>query len=341
MKALVKSKGEVGLWMEDRPLPQCGPLDVLVKINKTAICGTDIHIYNWDKWSQENVPVGLITGHEFAGEVVEIGEFVKQVKVGARVSAEGHVTCGVCRNCRAGNQHLCNETQGIGVQINGAFAEYVVVPATNIYQLPDGVSDEMGSILDPFGNAVHTALSFPVVGEDVLITGAGPVGVMAAAVARFAGAKNVVITDVNDHRLELASKLGATRAVNVAKTDLKAVMQDLKIVEGFDVAMEMSGNPAAFTQIIDTANFGAKIACLGVYADDLTVDWNKVIFKSLVLKGVYGREMFDTWYKMTSMLLSGLNIDAVITDHFKVDDFQTGFDKMLSGKSGKVILDWT
>jgi threonine 3-dehydrogenase len=341
MKALVKSKGEVGLWMEDRPVPECGPLEVLVKVNKTAICGTDIHIYNWDKWSQENVPVGLITGHEFAGEVVEIGEFVKEVKVGARVSAEGHVTCAVCRNCRAGNQHLCNETQGIGVQINGAFAEYVVVPAANIYQLPDGVSDEMGSILDPFGNAVHTALSFPVVGEDVLIAGAGPVGIMAAAVARFAGAKNVVITDVNEHRLELATKLGATCAVNIAKTDLKTVMQDLKIVEGFDVAMEMSGSPAAFTQIIDTANFGAKIACLGVYANDLTVDWNKVIFKSLVLKGIYGREMFDTWYKMTSMLLSGLNIDAVITDHFKVDDFQAGFDKMLSGKSGKVILDWT
>ena len=340
MKVLAKSKPELGLWMEERPIPECGPRDVLVKVHKTAICGTDIHIYNWDKWSQENVPVGLTTGHEFSGVVVEIGKYVKEVAVGARVSAEGHITCGICRNCRAGRKHLCNKTEGIGVNVNGAFAEYIAVPAENIYKIPEGISDEIGAILDPLGNAVHTALSFPLVGEDVLIAGSGPIGIMAAAVARFAGAKNVVITDVNQYRLSLAEKIGVTRAVNITDTDLTDVMRDLKIVEGFDVAMEMSGNNSAFNQIVETANNGAKIACLGIFSSDVTADWNKVIFKGLEIKGVYGREIFDTWYKMTSMLLSGLNVDAIITDHYPVDDFQSAFDKMLSGKSGKVVLEW-
>ena len=341
MQVLVKSKAEVGIWLEDKPMPQCGPQDVLVKVNKTAICGTDVHIYNWDKWSQANVPLGTTTGHEFAGVVVEVGKYVKDIQEGDRVSAEGHITCGVCRNCRAGRKHLCNKTDGIGVNVDGAFAEFVVVPAANIYKLPDGISDTMAAIFDPFGNAVHTALSFPLVGEDVLITGAGPVGVMASAVARSSGAKNIVVTDVNDYRLSLAKQLGATTVVNIQNTDLQTVMRDLKIVEGFDVAMEMSGNVAALNQIIETANNGAKIACLGIFTEKVDLDWNKVIFKGLELKGIYGREIFDTWYKMTAMLLSGLNIDAVITDSYPIADFQAGFDKMLSGKSGKVILDWT
>ena len=340
MRALVKSKAEVGIWLEERPLPKCGPREVLIQVHKTAICGSDVHIYNWDRWSQNNVPVGTITGHEFVGKVVEIGADVIEVAVGQRASAEGHIICETCRNCRAGRKHLCRKTIGIGVQRDGAFAEFVAVPAVNVYPLPDEISDDMAAIFDPFGNAVHTALSFPLVGEDVLITGAGPIGAMAAAVARFVGAKNIVVTDVNEYRLDLAKKLGATRVVNVQNEKLQDVMRDLKIVEGFDVAMEMSGNAAAFTQILDTANHGAKIACLGIFGEDLCVDWNKVIFKGLELKGVYGREIFDTWYKMTSMLQSGLDISPIITNHFAADDFQAGFDCMLSGKSGKVILNW-
>lgn len=340
MRALVKSKAEVGLWLERRPLPTCGAREVLIKVHKTAICGSDVHIYNWDRWSQNNVPVGTITGHEFVGKVIEVGSEVTRIKVGQRVSAEGHITCESCRNCRAGRKHLCRKTIGIGVQRNGAFAEYVSVPVVNVYPLPDEISDDMAAIFDPFGNAVHTALSFPLVGEDVLITGAGPIGAMAAAVAKFVGAKNVVVTDINDYRLGLAAKLGATRCVNIKQENLEDVMHELKIVEGFDVAMEMSGNVAAFTQILDTANHGAKIACLGIFGDDLKVDWNKVIFKGLELKGVYGREIFDTWYKMTSKLQSGLDISPIITNQFSADDFQAGFDCMLSGKSGKVILNW-
>ncbi len=341
MKALVKSKSERGLWMEDIATPKVGHNDVLIKIRRTAICGTDIHIYQWDDWASKTIPVPLAVGHEFCGEIVECGSEVKGFSIGDRVSAEGHITCGVCRNCRAGRRHLCMNTVGVGVNRAGAFAEYLSVPAFNVFKLPDSISDEMASILDPLGNAAHTALSFDLVGEDVLITGAGPIGIMAVAICRYAGARHVVITDINDYRLELARKMGATTALNVTRETLDDTMRDLGMEEGFDVGMEMSGNPQAFRDMLRTMHHGGKIAILGIPPEEMSIDWTNVIFKGLVLKGIYGREMFETWYKMSSMLQSGLNIEPIITHRFDVDDFQAGFDLMESGQSGKVILNWT
>ena len=340
MKALVKAKAEVGIWMEDVPMPKVGHNDVLVKVHKTAICGTDIHIYNWDQWAQDTIPVPMVVGHEFAGEIVEIGSEVAGLSVGQRVSAEGHITCGHCRNCRAGERHICRNTVGIGVDRAGAFAEYIVVPATNICPLPDGISDDLGAILDPLGNAAHTALSFDLVGEDVLITGAGPIGIMAVAIAKKVGARNVVITDVNDFRLDLAAQMGATRTVNVTNQILNEVMLELGMTEGFDVGLEMSGVPSAFSSMLDTMNHGGKIALLGIMPQGTGINWNHVIFKGLEVHGIYGRKMFETWYKMIAMIEAGLDLSPIITHHFKADDFQAGFDAMRSGKSGKVILDW-
>ncbi|RLV60801.1 L-threonine 3-dehydrogenase [Parashewanella curva] len=340
MKALSKLKPEEGIWMVEVDKPEMGYNDLLIKIRKTAICGTDIHIYNWDEWSQATIPTPMVVGHEYVGEVVAVGEGVRGFDVGDRVSGEGHITCGHCRNCRAGRTHLCRNTTGVGVNREGAFAEYLVIPAFNAFKLPDDVSDDLASIFDPFGNAVHTALSFDLVGEDVLVTGAGPIGIMAAAVCKHVGARHVVITDVNEYRLDLARKMGATRAVNVASEDLKAVMTELGMSEGFDVGLEMSGVPSAFQGMLDTMNHGGKIAMLGIPPENMGIDWSKVIFKGLEIKGIYGREMFETWYKMASLIQSGLDISPIITHHYHIDDFQQGFDAMRSGQSGKVILNW-
>jgi threonine 3-dehydrogenase len=340
MKALVKAKAERGIWMEDIEKPHIGHNDVLIKVKRTAICGTDIHIFKWDEWAQATIPVPMAVGHEFSGEIVDMGIEVNGFDIGDRVSAEGHITCGVCRNCRAGRRHLCMNTVGVGVNRPGAFAEYLSVPAFNAFKLPDAITDDMASILDPLGNATHTALSFDLVGEDVLITGAGPIGIMAVAIARYAGARHVVITDVNDYRLDLARKMGATRAINVTTTTIDETMKELGMVEGFDVGMEMSGNPQAFRDMLRTMHHGGKVAILGIPPGDMAIDWNDVIFKGLILKGVYGREMFETWYKMSSMLQSGLNMEPIITHHFDIDDFQPAFELMESGKSGKVILHW-
>ncbi|MFU8785100.1 L-threonine 3-dehydrogenase [Aliidiomarina sp.] len=340
MKALAKLKAEPGLWLTETDKPECGYNDLLIKIKKTAICGTDVHIYKWDEWSQNTIPVGMTVGHEYVGIVAEVGDGVKGFKVGDRVSGEGHITCGHCRNCRAGRRHLCRNTVGVGVNRAGAFAEYLAIPADNAFKIPDEISDDMAAIFDPFGNAVHTALSFDLVGEDVLITGAGPIGIMAAAVARHAGARHVVITDINDYRLELAEQMGATRAVNTSTTNLQDIMNELGMTEGFDVGLEMSGVPIAFNQMLTAMNHGGEVALLGIPPGDMAIDWNQVIFKGLVIKGIYGREMFETWYKMAALLQSGLDLSPILTHHFKVDEFQTGFDIMLSGQSGKVILDW-
>ena len=340
MKSLVKAKAEKGIWLQDTPEPEVGHNDLLIKIRKTAICGTDMHIYNWDEWSQKTIPVPMVVGHEYVGEVVGMGQEVKGFKVGDRVSGEGHITCGHCRNCHAGRVHLCRNTEGVGVNRPGAFAEYLVIPAFNAFKIPDNISDDLASIFDPFGNAVHTALSFDLVGEDVLITGAGPIGIMAAAVAKHVGARHVVVTDINPYRLELAKKMGATRAVDVSKEDLKDVMNELGMTEGFDVGLEMSGVPVAFRDMLNKMNHGGKIAMLGIPPQDVAIDWNQVIFKGLVIKGIYGREMFETWYKMASLLQSGLDLSPIITHTFSIDDFQKGFDTMGSGHSGKVILDW-
>ncbi|MBU1079155.1 MAG: L-threonine 3-dehydrogenase [Spirochaetes bacterium] len=338
MKALVKKSPEPGLWMEDVPMPEVGDNDLLIKVKKTAICGTDVHIYKWDAWSQRTIKTPMTIGHEFVGEIVEMGRAVAGYSVGERVSAEGHIVCGVCRACRAGKRHLCPNTRGIGVNRDGCFAEYVSVPSSNAWHVHDAISDDIAAIFDPYGNATHTALSFDMVGEDVIITGAGPIGCMAAAIARHVGARNVVITDVNDYRLALAMKLGATRAVNVATEKLRDVMKELGMVGGFDVGMEMSGSPQAFEQMLDNMYNGGRIALLGILPNGAGIDWDKVIFKGLFLKGIYGREMFETWYKMQTMVRSGLDISPVITHHFSFDDFQSGFDAMLSGNSGKVIL---
>ena len=340
MRALVKRHKKVGLWMEEVPVPTMGPNDILIKIKKTAICGTDLHIYNWDAWSQKTIPVPMVTGHEFVGEVAGVGEHVQGFNEGDRVSGEGHITCGHCRNCRAGTRHLCRNTVGVGVNRQGSFAEYLVIPAKNAFKIADDISDDLASIFDPYGNAVHTALSFDLVGEDVLITGAGPIGAMAAAVARHVGARHVVITDINDYRLELAAELGATRTVNVQKENLRDVMRELKMDEGFDVGLEMSGNSHAFNDMLDVMNHGGKIALLGIFPDNVSIDWSQVVFKGLQIKGIYGREMYETWYKMASMLQSGLNISPVITHRMPVQDFEKGFAIMNEGKSGKVILDW-
>lgn len=341
MKALVKAKAERGIWMQNVEQPDVGHNDVLIKVNRTAICGTDIHIFKWDQWAQATIPVPLVVGHEFSGEIVDMGVEVRGFAVGDRVSAEGHITCGVCRNCRAGRRHLCMNTMGVGVNRSGAFAEYLSVPAFNVFKLPPSISDDMAAILDPLGNATHTALSFDLVGEDVLITGAGPIGVMAVAIARYAGARHIVITDVNEYRLDLARKMGATRALNVTTESLDETMRALGMEEGFDVGMEMSGNPQAFKDMLRTMHHGGKIAILGILPKETDIDWKDVIFKGLVLKGIYGREMFETWYKMSSMLQSGLNIAPIITHHFQVDDYLPAFELMESGQSGKVILNWS
>ncbi|WGL17797.1 L-threonine 3-dehydrogenase [Microbulbifer bruguierae] len=340
MKALSKLKSEPGIWMTDVEIPEPGHNDLLIKIRKTAICGTDMHIYHWDEWSQKTIPVPMVVGHEYVGEVVGMGQEVAGFNVGDRVSGEGHITCGHCRNCRAGRRHLCRNTYGVGVDRQGAFAEYLVIPALNAFKIPDNISDELASIFDPFGNAVHTALSFDLVGEDVLITGAGPIGIMAAAVARHVGARHVVITDINDYRLELAKKMGATRTVNVSRENLKDVMKDIGMTEGFDVGLEMSGVAVAFRDMLSAMNHGGKIAMLGIPPGEMAIDWSQVIFKGLILKGIYGREMFETWYKMASLIQSGLDLSPIITHQFSVDDFQKGFDTMGSGESGKVILNW-
>ena len=340
MKALAKLKAEPGIWMTETAVPEIGHNDVLIKIRKTAICGTDMHIYQWDEWSQATVPVPMVTGHEYAGEIVALGSEVRGYEIGDRVSGEGHITCGHCRNCRAGRRHLCRNTEGVGVNRPGAFAEYLALPAYNLFKLPDEISDDLAAIFDPFGNAVHTALAFDVVGEDVLITGAGPIGIMAAAVIRHIGARHVVITDVNDYRLALAEQMGATRTVNVSRESLQEVMAELDMHEGFDVVLEMSGVPSAVEQMLDVINHGGKIAMLGIPPGEMAIDWTKVIFKGLTIKGIYGREMFETWYKMASLIQSGLDLSPIITHRLGVADFQEGFEIMGSGQSGKVVLDW-
>lgn len=340
MKVLAKLKAEPGIWMSESEKPEVGYNDLLIKIKKTAICGTDVHIYNWDEWSQNTVPVGMTVGHEYVGVVADMGEGVQGFAIGDRVSGEGHITCGHCRNCRAGRRHLCRNTTGVGVNRPGAFAEYLSIPAINAFKIPDEVSDDMAAIFDPFGNAVHTALSFDLVGEDVLITGAGPIGMMAAAVAKHAGARHIVITDINDFRLDLAKRMGATRVVNSKNEKLDDVMRELGMHEGFDVGMEMSGVAVAFNDMLSAMNHGGKVALLGIPPGDMSIDWNQVIFKGLVIKGIYGREMFETWYKMAALIQSGLDLTPMITHSMPVDKFQEGFDIMRSGKSGKVVLDW-
>jgi threonine 3-dehydrogenase len=341
MRALVKEKPEPGLWLRDQPVPEIGPDDVLVKVHKTGICGTDIHIFNWDEWAQKTIPTPMTVGHEYAGEIAAVGANVKALRVGQRVSGEGHVIGMRSRASRGGRYHLDPETRGIGVNIPGAFADYVRVPAFNIVPLPDAVDDELGAILDPLGNAVHTALSFDLVGEDVLITGAGPIGILAGAVARHVGARHVVITDVNPKRLALAAEVADVVPVDVSKEDLKAVMARLKMTEGFDVALEMSGAPAAFDQLFESVVVGGRVALLGLPAKPTPVDWNKVIFKQLTLKGIYGREMFETWHKMIAMLESGLDVRKVITHRLPAARFMEGFETMRRGDSGKIVLDWT
>jgi threonine 3-dehydrogenase len=340
MKSLAKLKKEVGLWMQDAPTPEIGPNDVLIKIKKTAICGTDVHIYNWDEWSQKTIPVPMIIGHEFVGEIAKMGAGVTGFKLGDRVSGEGHIACGFCRNCKAGRRHLCRKNIGVGVTRQGCFAEYLSLPAVNAYPIPPEIGDDLASVFDPFGNAAHVALSFDLVGEDVLITGAGLIGLMSAVIARHVGARHIVITDVNEYRLELAQKLGFKHAINIKHDSVEKAMKDLKMQEGFGVGFEMSGNPQAFNMMLEHMNHAGKIALLGFLPQSTTIDWNRIIMKGLLVKGIYGREMFETWYKMVAMLQSGLSIDPIITHHFAVDDFAKGFEIMRSGNSGKVILDW-
>lgn len=340
MKALVKSRSERGLWLEDVPEPEMGINDVKIRVLKTGICGTDLHIYEWDAWASATIPVGLTIGHEFVGEVIAIGSNVADVAIGQLVSGEGHVVCGRCRNCLAGRRHLCAHTSGVGVNRNGAFAEFIVLPMTNIWQHSAGISQDVAAIFDPLGNAVHTALHFPLLGEDVLVTGAGPIGIMAAAVARHAGARSVVISDPNPYRRALAEKIGVTRAVDPRATTLKEVQGQLKMQEGFDVGLEMSGNPQAFRDMLGNMCHGAKIAMLGIPAEEIAIDWNQVVFNQLTIRGIYGREMYETWYKMTVMLESGLDISPVITHRLNWRDYEEGFAAMRSGNSGKVILDW-
>jgi threonine 3-dehydrogenase len=340
MRALAKLEPGPGLTLTRVKKPEVGHNDVMIRIRKTAICGTDIHIWKWDDWARKTIPVPMHVGHEYVGEIVEIGQEVRGFAIGDRVSGEGHVTCGFCRNCRAGRRHLCRNTVGVGVNREGAFADYLVIPAFNAFRIPDDISDELASIFDPFGNAAHTALSFNLVGEDVLITGAGPIGIMAAAIARHVGARHVVITDVNDYRLDLARKMGATLALNVERESLRDAMTGLGMTEGFDVGLEMSGAREAFASMLELMNHGGKVALLGIPPPNMPIDWNHVIFKGLEIKGIYGREMFETWYKMVAMLQSGLDLSPVITHRVAVDDYQAGFAAMLSGNSGKVILDW-
>ena len=342
MRALAKLEPREGIWATEAPRPEIGPNDVLIRITNTSLCGTDVHIYNWDAWSRRTVPVPLITGHEYVGVIEEVGAEVNGLAPGDRVSGEGHITCGHCRNCRAGRRHLCRNTVGVGVQRQGAFADYLALPAGNAFKLPPTLSDEVAAILDPLGNAVHTALAFDLVGEDVLITGAGPIGLMASAVARFVGARHIVITDVNPARLALAEAMGATRAVDVSRegSDLRGVMSELGMTEGFDVGLEMSGAPAAYRQQLESVINGGKLALLGIPAAEFAVDFNQVIFKGLTVQGIYGRQMFETWYKMISLLDAGLDVSPVITHRFPMERFQEAFDVMRAGGCGKVILDW-
>jgi threonine 3-dehydrogenase len=340
VKALVKSKPEPGLWLTDVPEPEPGINDVLIKVKRTAICGTDVHIYKWDEWAQKTIPVPMVVGHEFVGEIVEVGENVNDYKPGMIVSGEGHIVCGRCRNCMAGRRHLCPHTSGVGVNRAGAFAEYIVIPNANVWHHADGVDLDVASIFDPFGNAAHTALQWDLIGEDVLITGAGPIGAMAAAIASHVGARHVVITDVNDYRLALAKTLGATRTVNVTRESLDEVQRQLGMTEGFDVGLEMSGAPTALGDMIDHMAHGAKISMLGIPSGDISVDWNKVVFNMLTIKGIYGREIFETWYKMTTLVQSGLDLRPIITHRLPYQEFEQGFETMIAGKSGKIILNW-
>lgn len=341
MKALVKKTAGRGLTLEDVPEPEIGINDVLIKIDRTGICGTDLHIYKWDTWAQNTIPVPMVVGHEFVGEIVAVGDNVSDFQLGDLVSGEGHVVCGRCRNCMAGRRHLCADTQGVGVNRPGAFAEYLTLPMTNVWHHAPDIDRDVASIFDPFGNAVHTALSFPVLGEDVLITGAGPIGIMAAAVVRHAGARHVVVTDINDYRLELAQNMGATLAINVKDRDIASVQKELGMQEGFDVGLEMSGNPSAFNSMVENMCHGGKIALLGIPPENLAIDWNHVIFNMLTIKGIYGREMYETWYQMTVMLQSGLDISPVITHHFPYQEFEKAFEIMESGNSGKIVLNWS
>jgi len=340
MKALLKSKPEPGLWLEETPIPEIGINDVLIKVLRTSICGTDLHIWNWDEWARKTIPVPMVVGHEFVGEIVKVGSNVADFFPGDIVSGEGHVVCGRCRNCLAGRRHLCARTQGVGVNRPGCFAEYIALPMSNVWHHAKGIDLDIAAIFDPFGNAVHTALSFPVLGEDVLITGAGPIGMMAAAVVRHAGARHVVITDVNPYRLELARKFGVTRALDSRTQRVADVQKELGMLEGFDVGLEMSGNPAAFREMLANMCHGGKIAILGIPPEDIAIDWNTVIFNMLTIKGIYGREMYETWYMMTVMLQSGLDISPVITHRFPFTEYREAFEVMLSGRAGKVILEW-
>lgn len=340
MKALVKAEKAVGIQLEDVPVPEIQANDVLIKISHTSICGTDVHIYNWDNWAQQTIPVPMVIGHEFVGRVERFGDNVKYLQAGDLVSGEGHLVCGLCRNCLAGKRHHCKNTSGVGVNRSGAFAEYLALPVTNIWPCDPNIPVDILSCFDPLGNAAHTALSFDILGEDVLITGAGPIGCMAAAIAQHAGARHIVVTDINPYRLSLAKKLGATRTVNVSTENLGDVQQELRMREGFDVAMEMSGNPAALDSILSNMRHGGKIAMLGIMPEDTKIDWNAVVFNGLTIKGIYGRKMFETWYKMTSMIQTGLDISAIITHRFHYTDYQEGFDIMRSAQSGKVVLNW-
>lgn len=340
MKVLAKLRNEPGIWMSEEDTPTPKQNELLVKIHKTAICGTDLHIYKWDDWAKKTIPIPMRTGHEFVGEVVAIGEQVKGFKVGDRVSGEGHLTCGICRSCRAGNRHLCRNTIGFGVNSPGAFAEFFTLPEENTFKVPDGISDDIAAIFDPLGNAVHATLEFDLVAEDVLVTGAGPVGLMSAAISKFVGARHVVITDINPYRLALAKSMGL-HAVNPQETPLTNVMKELGMREGFDVGLEMSGSPHAFHDMMSVMNYGGKIAFMGIPGESFSTDWSSIVFKSLTIKGIYGRQIFDTWHKMAGMIQSGLNVAPVITHHFPINDFQKGFDIMLAGHAGKVILDWS
>jgi threonine 3-dehydrogenase len=341
MKALVKKEAKEGLWLMDIPAPAVGPRDVLIRIKRASICGTDVHIWKWDDWAARTIPLGMNVGHEYLGVIEEVGADVRHLKVGQRVSGEGHIVCGHCRNCRAGRRHLCPNTQGVGVNRPGAFAELLSLPAENVVPVPDDIPDDVAAVFDPLGNAVHTALSFDLVGEDVLITGAGPIGIMAVAIAKTAGARKVVITDINPWRLDLARKLAPTAAVDVSRQDLAQVQKDLGMTEGFDVAMEMSGNARALDTILDNMACGGRAALLGIIPGTAAIDWNKLIFRGLHLKGIYGREMYETWYKMIALVQSGMDITPVITHRLPYEGFEQGFQAMLSGQSGKVVLDWS
>lgn len=341
MKGLVKRKATVGLWMEEVEMPVCGDHEVLIKVRKTSICGTDVHIYKWDEWAQKTVPIPMVIGHEFMGEIADMGKHVQGLQIGQRVSGEGHIVCGKCINCRMGKKHLCMDVIGMGYDGPGCFAEYFVLPAENVFVLPPSITDDQAAIFDPYGNAVHTTLSFDLVGENVLITGAGPIGIMAAGIAKKAGARNVVITDFNQYRLDLATQMGATRAVNLQMTSLDQVIQELNLSDGFSVGLEMSGHPGGLKTLTEKVRHGGNIALLGLLPSGAGIDWNLVIFNMLTLKGIYGREIFSTWYKMVHLIENGLDLTPVITHQFSVDDFQKGFDVMLSGESGKVILNWS